>query len=599
MIDFIEEYCEYRGYSVERLDGRVSGNDRQKGIDRFNKNEDSFVFLLSTRAGGVGINLTAADTCIIFDSDWNPQNDVQAMARCHRIGQKKQVTVYRLITRSSFEAEMFDRASKKLGLEQAIMGSKEFNAEEMDGSGSSKPKMDAKELEQLLREGAYAVFMHAEAVDDEEEFLTQDIDKILEKRAHVYRDEPGAQTESWLNKKKKSSKTRKQVFTGVDEGQNDIDLNDPDFWAKVLPDLVTPDSLWSRLNSMEDEMGTDDRPKAVKARVAHARKFFTDLTSLMDGMLDLIRREQMPDRERNTCSSILLGVTLKETLFSDEERAQAQEWLVLTEGTRSRRQVGEHGAGTGGKRGGGGKRTGGMRKSASKAGGFDEEDEDSDGQPMAPKPSTHVSFEEIGEYLGSDDEDYDSGSFSSLFPILSYLFLALTLSLSLSSLLFHLYAQTTPTNPSAARVASRARAKRTLHAAASATTRRRRAHPRRRRPAGPEKRSFPWARAASSCRRPSEAGPRTAYAPLPTHPKCRAGEPPQTPLWLLGCRGLPWPSQSRTTPSKMCSRAALLTWSRRRRRTEEQGPMRGSPTPATLRTSKMTQKGRDVNMQGL
>ena len=77
MLDILEEFCEIRGYACERLDGRVQGNDRQKAIDRFNKSPDSFVFLLSTRAGGVGINLTAADTVVIFDSDWNPQNDVQ------------------------------------------------------------------------------------------------------------------------------------------------------------------------------------------------------------------------------------------------------------------------------------------------------------------------------------------------------------------------------------------------------------------------------------------------------------------------------------------------------------------------------------------
>ena len=101
MIDIIDEFCEMRKYPCERLDGRVSGNDRQKAIDRFvlnyfsifryyyllsnryHKDPESFVFLLSTRAGGVGINLTAADTVIIFDSDWNPQNDIQAMVRHH------------------------------------------------------------------------------------------------------------------------------------------------------------------------------------------------------------------------------------------------------------------------------------------------------------------------------------------------------------------------------------------------------------------------------------------------------------------------------------------------------------------------------------
>ncbi len=70
---------------------------------------DRFVFLLCTRAGGLGINLTAADTVIIYDSDWNPQNDLQAQARCHRIGQNKSVKIYRLITRNTYERDMFDR----------------------------------------------------------------------------------------------------------------------------------------------------------------------------------------------------------------------------------------------------------------------------------------------------------------------------------------------------------------------------------------------------------------------------------------------------------------------------------------------------------
>jgi superfamily II DNA or RNA helicase len=172
MIDLIEEFCEFRGYSVERLDGRVSGNDRQKAIDRFNRDKNSFVFLLSTRAGGVGINLTAADTVVIFDSDWNPQNDVQAMARCHRIGQSKRVTIYRLITRKSFESEMFERASKKLGLEQAVLGSRQFNDQDIEDNNKNNAKMDAKEMEQLLREGAYAVLLE-ESEEESKAFYNQ------------------------------------------------------------------------------------------------------------------------------------------------------------------------------------------------------------------------------------------------------------------------------------------------------------------------------------------------------------------------------------------------------------------------------------------
>lgn len=237
MIDFIDEYCESRGYSHERLDGRVKGNDRQKSIDRFNTDESAFVFLLSTRAGGVGINLTAADTVIIFDSDWNPQNDVQAMARCHRIGQSKNVTIYRLITRRSFEAEMFERASRKLGLEQALLGTRQFDA---DGSEDAPSKVDAKEMETLLRQGAYAVLLD----DDTEavrEFCEQDIESLLDARAHVRVVEgQGQQTESWLNKRKKLGMTTKSMFTGETSMETaEIDVNDPDFWKKVLPDLVS------------------------------------------------------------------------------------------------------------------------------------------------------------------------------------------------------------------------------------------------------------------------------------------------------------------------------------------------------------------------
>jgi len=85
---------------------------------------------------GLGINLTAADTVIIFDSDWNPQNDLQAQARCHRIGQSKAVKVYRLITRNSYEREMFDRASLKLGLDKAVLQS--MNMKDNAGSNVSE-----------------------------------------------------------------------------------------------------------------------------------------------------------------------------------------------------------------------------------------------------------------------------------------------------------------------------------------------------------------------------------------------------------------------------------------------------------------------------
>ena len=106
LLDLIEDYVRLHGYQYERLDGSITGEARQAAIDRFSDDANKFLFLLGTRAGGVGINLVAADTVIIYDPDWNPQNDIQAQARCHRIGQTKTVNVYRLVTRDTCETRL-------------------------------------------------------------------------------------------------------------------------------------------------------------------------------------------------------------------------------------------------------------------------------------------------------------------------------------------------------------------------------------------------------------------------------------------------------------------------------------------------------------
>ena len=121
MLKLIEEFLSFRKILYKKIDGATKARDRQNAIEAFNSNPDLFeIFLLSTKAGGLGINLTSANVVLIYDSDWNPQNDVQAIARAHRIGQKEEVKVYRLISVKTYEAEMYRRASKKLGLDQAV-----------------------------------------------------------------------------------------------------------------------------------------------------------------------------------------------------------------------------------------------------------------------------------------------------------------------------------------------------------------------------------------------------------------------------------------------------------------------------------------------
>ncbi|MEQ2233281.1 choline dehydrogenase 7 [Ilyodon furcidens] len=215
-LDILEDYLIQRRYPYERIDGRVRGNLRQAAIDRFSRpDSDRFVFLLCTRAGGLGINLTAADTCIIFDSDWNPQNDLQAQARCHRIGQSKSVKIYRLITRNSYEREMFDKASLKLGLDKAVLQSMSGR----ENANSGVQQLSKKEIEDLLRKGAYGALMDEE--DEGSKFCEEDIDQILQRRTHTIT----------IESEGKGSTFAKASFVATGN-RTDISLEDPDFWQK-------------------------------------------------------------------------------------------------------------------------------------------------------------------------------------------------------------------------------------------------------------------------------------------------------------------------------------------------------------------------------
>ena len=121
MIDLMEEYLTYRNYKYCRLDGSTKLEDRRDTVHDFQTRPEIFIFLLSTRAGGLGINLTAADTVIFYDSDWNPTIDSQAMDRAHRLGQTKQVTVYRMITRGTIEERIRKRAMQKEEVQRVVI----------------------------------------------------------------------------------------------------------------------------------------------------------------------------------------------------------------------------------------------------------------------------------------------------------------------------------------------------------------------------------------------------------------------------------------------------------------------------------------------
>jgi len=149
-LDVLEDYLECRGdMKYCRIDGSVAQTDREQSIKTFNTDDDVFCFLLSTRAGGLGINLVSADTVIIYDSDWNPQIDLQAQDRCHRIGQTRNVRIFRLLTLNTVEKRVLQTATKKLKLERLIIHKGNFK-----GSSQAPTKMaiTAQNLLEILSE---------------------------------------------------------------------------------------------------------------------------------------------------------------------------------------------------------------------------------------------------------------------------------------------------------------------------------------------------------------------------------------------------------------------------------------------------------------
>ena len=154
-LDLIAYYLTLRSWNYSRIDGSVAQTDRQDQILAFNKpssanKEAADIFILSTRAGGQGINLAAADTVILFDSDWNPQEDLQAMDRAHRIGQTRNVIVYRFATRNTVEQKLLESAEAKRRLEKLVIR-KGGVRNDRGGTKGSEKEQELEELQKLLR----------------------------------------------------------------------------------------------------------------------------------------------------------------------------------------------------------------------------------------------------------------------------------------------------------------------------------------------------------------------------------------------------------------------------------------------------------------
>lgn len=195
MLDILGDYLHLRNYQFQRLDGTIAAGPRRMAIDHFNAaNSDDFCFLLSTRAGGLGINLMTADTVILFDSDWNPQADLQAMARAHRIGQTKPVSIYRLVSKETVEEEVLERARNKLMLEFITIqrGVTDKDAKELSskmarvGKGVEAPN-SSEDISRILKRRGEKMFLQS---GNQKKLEELDIDSVLENAEEHQTEQP-------------------------------------------------------------------------------------------------------------------------------------------------------------------------------------------------------------------------------------------------------------------------------------------------------------------------------------------------------------------------------------------------------------------------
>ncbi|XP_041868076.1 chromodomain-helicase-DNA-binding protein 4a [Melanotaenia boesemani] len=235
MLDLLEDFLENEGYKYERIDGGITGGMRQEAIDRFNApGAQQFAFLLSTRAGGLGINLATADTVIIYDSDWNPHNDIQAFSRAHRIGQNKKVMIYRFVTKASVEERITQVAKKKMMLTHLVV---------RPGLGSKTGSMSKQELDDILKFGTEQLFKDEGEGEKEEDssiihYDDKAIDRLLDRNQDATDDTELQSMNEYLSSFKVAQYVVKDEEEEEEEVQREIikqeESVDPDYWEKLL-----------------------------------------------------------------------------------------------------------------------------------------------------------------------------------------------------------------------------------------------------------------------------------------------------------------------------------------------------------------------------
>lgn len=253
MLDIVEDFLAGIGSKYQRLDGSLSSLQKQRRIDLFNEpGSEDFAFLLSTRAGGVGINLATADTVIILDPDFNPHQDLQAVARAHRIGQQNKVLCFQLMTKGSVEEKIMQMGRKKMALDHALI-------ENMDRE-DDEPLDD---LETILKHGAEALFKD----DDKKEVIKyddDDLDKLLD-RSQIKKQEENEDDEAGKPEQKRFAYAK--VWENTTGGlADDIEVTEEpklsiSVWDKILKEREDEAKRLAELN--KEVLGRGNRRRQV------------------------------------------------------------------------------------------------------------------------------------------------------------------------------------------------------------------------------------------------------------------------------------------------------------------------------------------------
>mmetsp|Transcript_2774 Transcript_2774/g.5185 ORF Transcript_2774/g.5185 Transcript_2774/m.5185 type:complete len:2007 (-) Transcript_2774:2717-8737(-) len=345
MLDILEAFLNINGHTYLRLDGATSVDQRQRYMDRFNNDERMFCFILSTRSGGLGINLTGADTVIFYDSDWNPAMDSQAQDRAHRIGQTRDVHIYRLVTEHSIEENILLKAKQKKHLDILVMDEGKFHSaapnhistetqEEEENEKTGDFDISSKAgLRSILgispgEIGAGAISDGVESKNNFESAMTalEDEDDVLAMQ--------GAQREAKeeLEEFDENIKVTKNPEDLVD-GEDDIQVDD-----KTQQDLLgqsNPDETYDQKDALEKEfaawqsqVGIDDA--SIDAYLNPVERYALHFKEKIDPFYSMWYISEQQRTEHNLESQLELDIEYIESLKAEEEKIAIENGDLLT-----------------------------------------------------------------------------------------------------------------------------------------------------------------------------------------------------------------------------------------------------------------------------